>query len=383
MEIWWKTNDADLQKVLDMKEGVSPMEKKAGIKILGIPWNEKDEFVMNVESYFEHAERIVPTKRNILKTLASIFDIAGFLQPLTIKLKLLFQSICASGIGWDENISVDMVERWWKIIKEFRNVRELVVSRCYCLVDLKNPIVRTQLHGFSDASKLCYASCVYFKFVKRNGDVRISLVAAKSRLAPTKNKSIESKQTVPRMELMGNLLLSKLVVNIKEAVKEEMTIDETYCWSDSMVSLAWINAREKEFKTFVQNRVISIRNNVSEDHWRHCRSEDNAADVLTKDKSTIDWKAWIHGPEFLYNSCDVERVERTLEPREFSKEIKDVKGSMALKVSQTSYLIGNIININHYNDLLKLLRVTALVIRYVHNLKAKVLKKKLTLHKHV
>ena len=156
-----------------------------------------------------------------------------------------------------------------------------------------SPVVRTELHGFSDASELCWAACIYLKFIKSNNDVQVSLVTAKSRLVPRRKKhSIENKYTIPRLELQGNFLLSKVVVNVIEALRDDMKIGRIVCWTDSMISLAWINARDKEFRTFVQNRIISIRKNVNEKHWFHCRSELNAADILTKDKK-IDLNLWL------------------------------------------------------------------------------------------
>ena len=59
-----------------------------------------------------------------------------------------------------------------------------------------------------------------------------------------------------------------------------------------MISLAWINARDKEFRTFVQNRLIGIRRNVHEELCYHCRSEQNAADILTKNKK-VNLHSWL------------------------------------------------------------------------------------------
>ena len=230
--------------------------------------------------------------------------------------------------------------------------------------------MRTELHGFSDASELCYAACLYFKFVKSNGDMQISLVTAKSRLVPKRKEknSSEKKYTVPRLELMGNFLLSKLVVSGLEAVREEIQIDEIYCWTDSMISLAWINARDKEFRTFVQNRVIGIRRNVKEEHWRHCRSEENAVDVLTKDKKAVDFNSWLRGPEFLYSSElsaeKSDRVHNHLQPAGFVDEIKQAKSSSLHTRQASNYFPSGAIaiDIQRYNDLDKLLHVTAFVI---------------------
>ena len=50
---------------------------------------------------FEDVIEIVPSNRNIVSIISSIYDLVGFLQLLTVKLKLLFQGICRSGLGWD------------------------------------------------------------------------------------------------------------------------------------------------------------------------------------------------------------------------------------------------------------------------------------------
>ena len=59
----------------------------------------------------------------------------------------------------------------------------------------------------------------------------------------------------------------------------------TYCWSDSQISLAWIKAVDKEFRVFVQNRVVDIRRNVNPNSWFYCRTYDNPADIITRFKT--------------------------------------------------------------------------------------------------
>ena len=60
-------------------------------KVLGVEWNEyQDIFIFRVNKMFEDVIEIVPSKRRILSLISSIYDPVGFLQPLTVKLKLLF-----------------------------------------------------------------------------------------------------------------------------------------------------------------------------------------------------------------------------------------------------------------------------------------------------
>ncbi len=62
-----------------------------------------------------------------------------------------------------------------------------------------------QLHGFCDASEDAYAAVVYLRTVDPEGSVCVTLVTSKTRLEPIK------RLTIPRLELCGAHLLSKLL----------------------------------------------------------------------------------------------------------------------------------------------------------------------------
>ena len=57
---------------------------------------------LGVKKIFKDAEKLEPTKRNVLKTIASIFDPAGYLQPIVVMLKLLFQEVGLTKMKSDE-----------------------------------------------------------------------------------------------------------------------------------------------------------------------------------------------------------------------------------------------------------------------------------------
>ena len=81
------------------------------------------------------------------------------------------------------------------------------IPRCYFLKDVQ--VVSTQLHGFSDASESAYAGVVYLRMVDSHGKVHISLVASKTKVAPLK------RLTIPRLELCGAQLLTKLLDHVR------------------------------------------------------------------------------------------------------------------------------------------------------------------------
>ena len=62
--------------------------------------------------------------------------------------------------------------------------------------------------------------------------VSINVWVGKSRLAPMK------KLNISRLELLGFLLLSELVILVVDAVKREIRIKEIHCWSDSQIAIS-------------------------------------------------------------------------------------------------------------------------------------------------
>ena len=106
-----------------------------------------------------------------------------------------------------------------------------------------------ELHGFNDASLQRYGACVYIRAVSKSGVSSVHLVASKSRLAPIKST------TISRLELLGNVLLSRLMASVKNALSKIINISNYFYWTDSMVTLAWITSKGKNFKTFIANWI--------------------------------------------------------------------------------------------------------------------------------
>ena len=64
------------------------------------------------------------------------------------------------------------------------------------------------------------------------------------------------------------------------ALDKELPREKVFCWTNSTITLAWIKGVSKEFKTFVQNKVLIIRKNVSNDQWYYCHSVVKPADII-------------------------------------------------------------------------------------------------------
>ena len=196
------------------------------------------------------------TKRHILKVIAIVFDPLGFLQPVVMKFKILFQEICSANIDWDDFIGEESCKKWHIVVNEMKNFVNIAVKHCYFDNNFDN-IEKVYFHGFLDASEAAYAACVYIKYVTKAGNIGVKLISSKSRVVPIKKKF-----TIPRLELLGNLIVANLSFNVYNVLKDEIKIDDYFCWTDLTICLALIKSVNKEYKTFVENRLIKIRSRV-------------------------------------------------------------------------------------------------------------------------
>ncbi|XP_072380763.1 uncharacterized protein [Diabrotica undecimpunctata] len=109
--------------------------------------------------------------------------------------------------------------------------------------------------------------------------------------------------TLPRLELMGALLASKLTTKVVDIIKDKLlSITSINMWSDSEIVLAWLRSHHSRWNQFVANRVAQFQENSSHSHWRHVKSKDNPADILSRGmmpSNILNSTLWFHGPQFL------------------------------------------------------------------------------------
>ena len=102
------------------------------------------------------------------------------------------------------------------MLVEIKKIHCVRVNR-YTFYELDHDILSVEIHGFSDSSQQSYAAAAYIRIVTKVG-IRVHLLAAKSKVAPIKGFSI------PRLELLGCLLLTKLVKEIKGAILSRFAV---------------------------------------------------------------------------------------------------------------------------------------------------------------
>ncbi|KAL0871205.1 hypothetical protein ABMA27_004977 [Loxostege sticticalis] len=230
----WASNSEELLNIIKEKEnGKEGENSKEGInikmdeviKILGLTWERhNDKFQYKVD-----LPELAPpiTKRKIIADISRLFDPLGWVTPCIIVAKVLIQKPWIAGISWDEEVPKEILEEWCTYRNDLKSLSEVKIPRW---VGTKKDDVKRELHGFCDASKLAYAAVVYMRIVDTEGRIRVSLIAAKSKVAPIKQVSI------PRLELCGAVELTRLMMDTAKVLKIERkdlhawTATRRSCW---------------------------------------------------------------------------------------------------------------------------------------------------------
>ena len=139
--------------------------------------------------------------------------------------------MCIEKLELDAELSVSKATEWEKLMEVLKTEDVVRVGQKYSskAVD-EDEVFRTELHGFSGASSLAYGASIYLRTLYKSGLIEVNLICAKSCIAPIKTI------TIPRLELLGNLLLSHLMDSVKLPLKEELKLDRSYYWTDSKIS---------------------------------------------------------------------------------------------------------------------------------------------------
>lgn len=110
----------------------------------------------------------IPTKREVLRILISTYDPLGLIGHFTTMLKVILQDIWRSKTDWDEPISKEQFDEWYRQIRMLPQVEQLKIPRCYFTNLVDNDDVEIQLHVFVDASKSACASVANLSISKED-----------------------------------------------------------------------------------------------------------------------------------------------------------------------------------------------------------------------
>lgn len=354
----WSSNSQQVIDALD--PGATPkteveLDAEQTERVLGLIWKPRtDELTFNLNlarlppSILEKSH---PTKRETLKILMSLFDPLGLASPVTVRAKQILQEIWRRGTDWDQAIDADLAQQWADWTRHLRSLQHTAVPRCY---NGYSDADEVQLHIFVDASELAYAAAIYWRTETADGQVHMSLIAAKAKVAPLKLTSI------PRLELQAAVLGSRMAATIIEE-HDKKPSSKTF-WTDSKTVLTWLKTGGRAYRPFVAHRIAAIEENSTLQEWRWVPTKLNVADDATRDVPTDFNSAhrWYHGPSFLYEPSSAWPSELPTLPTPTGEEkVNTVTVKNAYNIKEA------VPNIERFSKWERLIGATARVLQFI------------------
>ncbi|KAG6449089.1 hypothetical protein O3G_MSEX005875 [Manduca sexta] len=287
----WTSNSAAVLRAIPASHlASSDLEIDKGAvphKILGTHWNRSDDaFNFKVATPEPGC-----SKRIILSTVARLWDNLGLVAPVVLYAKLLIRELWLAKCDWDDTPPPRIVTLWSRFCSELPTLNEVRIPRHLGVV--QGCVVN--LLGFADASERAYGAVLYMQTVVNNRR-NIVLLCSKSKVSPLKTVSIA------RLELCAAVILSKLMRKIIDLFGPRYKISNIYAFTDSKVTLCWINSSPHRWQTFVANRVVKVIDNIPASCFHHIAGVENPADCLSRGlspASLIDHPLWFSGPPWV------------------------------------------------------------------------------------
>ena len=357
----WGSNNVDICERFG-----TPLCPTSTHKVLGMKWDPgSDTFSFDG---IEVKPDLRLTKRSVLSLISRLFDPLGLLNPFVIRAKILFQSLWRDEYNWDQALPShfsDWLTEWLNGLAALKAWR--IPRRYFEHLWSDNP--HLSLHGFGDASPQGYGACVYL-VMKTEAGWETSLVISRARVAPLKEISL------PRLELLGSLLLARLMEYVRTALR--LGDVKCHCWTDSTVALAWIQGDPNQWKVFVANRVSEIRRLTDRNLWRHCPGIANPADLLTRGilaSELIASKDWLHGPIDLIEETESENAPQNASVDKMPLSEEDVQ--TVAREQRPSHILTvhtptvPFFDVTRHSSFTKAMRVMAYVLRFCRCVRGK------------
>ncbi len=321
-------------------------------RALGVLWCiESDSFKFRIK-----VQEKPVTRRGILSTVSSIYDPLGFLSPFTLPAKSLLQQLIKEKLTWDEPVPDKLAQKWFAWLSDLKQLSTFTVSRCLKPAGFGD-VATAQLHHFADTSESGYGTVSYLRLTNYEGQMHCAFMLGKSRVAPLKQ------MTIPRVELTAAVV----AVNIDKMMKRDvqMELQESVYCTDSTTVLKYIENTSRRFKTFVANRICTIRELTKPTQWRYVNTATNPADYASRGQSAtklMNNHSWIQGPSFLKESEDL--WPETPQQEEIKEDDMEVKRSVTTNLIHTAESTEPVNKlIQYYSSWYKLKKAVAWILK--------------------
>ncbi|XP_046614185.1 uncharacterized protein LOC124302277 [Neodiprion virginianus] len=157
------------------------LDQSPFFRALGLAWRpDIDAFAFSPQI---HQTRDNFTKRKVLSQTAQLFDPLGWLSPITIRAKIFMQELWALGFDWDEPLSTSLSSRWIEFLQDLQGISAITIPRW---IGSSSASLGIEIHGFADAPQSALGAVIYARTYINTHEVRVSLVCAKTKVAPLK-----------------------------------------------------------------------------------------------------------------------------------------------------------------------------------------------------
>ncbi|KAH9512026.1 Cytochrome P450 4V2, variant 2 [Dermatophagoides farinae] len=277
--------------------------------LLGLVWNMSEDAIS-----LKNRDLVSPslTKRIVLSTIGRIFDPLGIIDPLKLRLRIMFSCIVSN--EWDTPIvDDDFVREWNKAITDWPNLDQIKFNRFIPDTSI--------MYCFADASEVGLGYCIYLG----------------SQFLFGKSKVASKTKTIVEKELMALYELVKMVCRVRKMLLQSQVIPSIRIFSDSKINLDRLNASPNRFKCHLGKKLLHILQIISD-----CRASViyisgnlNPADLFSRPISVLKYMQ--HKPWFLQTSilpnescpivsvCAIEREDCDLDLKNFLNRLSSIE----------------------------------------------------------
>ena len=226
------------------------------MKIFGIQWNHQRD-VLQIKGMDTCDCTVMPAKREVLKTVAKIFDPLGLITPVTFQGKGFLQELWKKGVTWDEPLSSELAKKWCDIVQGLSSIS---AQKKPCYVSCIGDNLDCCLFVFCDASIIkAYATAIYLR-IQNQDSVQVNLIFSKMKLA---SKGLGAKKktkeiTLPRLELLAMTIRVRAANFVMKQLQGSIPDLKRMLLTDSACVLYWLKT-SKPLSIFVEKKVKEIK----------------------------------------------------------------------------------------------------------------------------
>ena len=296
------TNSMDLQSEIDAENSIeTPIE----VKFFGMIWNRESDYISPRPI---HLDNTANTKRKVLSSLNSIYDIFNLYAPMLLRARLFLQKLLIGPTNnWDEEFSPEIQSDWSSICKQVNGIPSIGIPRFVGDRDASYSII-----GMSDSSKDAYGVVLYLKNLNTN---QVSYLTAKNRLVNTN----AAKKTIPSLEFLALAFGVQCIYEVYQelsgnSVVIPIKIEACHLFVDSMICIHWLIKysilfeKLQSLSVFVKNKLRYVNEVCAKIPitFRHIAGVQNTSDYLTRPTTyrVLSKSCYYTGPDLLKSNFE-------------------------------------------------------------------------------